>query len=139
VSDVIAALGAKDFRSVTWRAGTKGALRGRFAALRVRPADGTDIGHRVRLPSDEVWLVAEARANETKYYLCNYPADASMKQLAGIIKARWSCEQGHQQMKEELGLDHFEGRSWHGLHHHAVLTMVAFAFLQDLRCRENKA
>lgn len=137
--DVIAALGPKAFRAVTWRMGTKGALRGRFAAVRVRPADGTDIGQRVRLPGDEVWLVAEARANETKYYLCNYPEATSLKRLAAIIKARWSCEQAHQQMKEELGLDHFEGRSWHGLHHHAVLTMIAFAFLQQLRCRENKA
>jgi SRSO17 transposase len=139
VDDLIAALGPKAFRSVTWRAGTKGALRGRFAALRVRPADGPDIGKRVRLPGDEVWLVAEARTNETKYYLCNYPATTSLKRLAAAIKARWSCEQAHQQMKEELGLDHFEGRSWHGLHHHAVLTMVAFAFLQELRHRENKA
>jgi SRSO17 transposase len=139
VDEVVAELGPKAFRTVTWRAGTKGPLRGRFVAIRVRPADGTDIGHRVRLPSDEVWLVAEARTNETKYYLCNYSANVSLKQLAAVIKARWSCEQGHQQMKEELGLDHFEGRSWHGLHHHAVLTMVAFAFLQHLRCHENKA
>lgn len=138
VADVIANLGPKAFRSVSWRTGTKGALRGRFAAVRVRPADGTDVGHRVRLPSEEVWLVGEERTNETKYYLCNYAPGASLKQLASAIKARWSCEQAHQQMKEELGLDHFEGRSWHGLHHHAVLTMVAFAFLQHLRCRENK-
>jgi len=139
VADVIADLGPKAFRAVSWRTGTKGALRGRFAAVRVRPADGVDIGQRVRLPSDEVWLIAEARTQETRYYLCNYAANASLKQLAATIKARWSCEQAHQQMKEELGLDHFEGRSWHGLHHHAVLTMVAFAFLQELRCRENKA
>jgi SRSO17 transposase len=139
VTDVIGDLGPKAFRTVTWRTGTKGALRGRFAAIRVRPADGTDVGHRVRLPSDEVWLIAEARTNETKYYLCNYAQNTSLKELAATIKARWSCEQAHQQLKEELGLDHFEGRSWHGLHHHAVLTMVAFAFLQQLRWRENKA
>jgi SRSO17 transposase len=53
--------------------------------------------------------------------------------LMTAIKARWSCEQVHQQLKEELGLDHFEGRSWLGLHHHALLTMLAFAFLQHLR------
>lgn len=138
VEQVIDSLGPQAFRSITWRQGTKGALRGRFATLRVRPADGDDIGHRVRLPGEEVWLVAEQRANETKYYLSNYPASASLKQLAAMIKARWACEQGHQQMKEELGLDHFEGRSWHGLHHHAVLTMISFAFLQHLRCHENK-
>lgn len=137
--ELIRSLGDDAFKSVSWRVGTKGALRGRFVALRVRPADGTNIGQRVRLPGEEVWLVAERRTNETKYYLCNYPPSASLKTLAGAIKARWSCEQGHQQMKEELGLDHFEGRSWHGLHHHAVLTMISFAFLQHLRCRENKA
>jgi SRSO17 transposase len=139
VSDLIEELGPKSFRNVSWRQGTKGTLRGRFAAVRVRPADGDDVGHRMRLPGDEVWLVAERRANETKYYLTNHSAATSLKTLAATIKARWSCEQGHQQMKEELGLDHFEGRSWHGLHHHAVLTMIAFAFLQYLRCRENKS
>lgn len=137
--EIINSQGPEAFRDVSWRRGTKGALRGRFAALRVRPADGTNIGQRVRLPTEEVWLVAERRSNETKYYLCNYPASTSLKKLAAVIKARWSCEQGHQQMKEELGLDHFEGRSWHGLHHHAILTMISFAFLQHLRCRENKA
>src|SRR2546430_10557135 len=53
--------------------------------------------------------------------------------LASIIKARWICEQAHQQLKEELGLDHFEGRSWHGLHRHALMTMIAYAFLQHRR------
>src|SRR3954470_815955 len=59
--------------------------------------------------------------------------DTPLRALAARIKARWVCEQGHQQMKEELGLDHFEGRSWHGLHHHAVLVMIALAFLKHLR------
>jgi SRSO17 transposase len=59
--------------------------------------------------------------------------------LAGVIKARWSCEQAHQQLKEELGLDHFEGRSWHGLHHHALMAQIAFAFLQYIRVTEKKA
>jgi SRSO17 transposase len=139
VADVIDALGPSAFRKVSWRSGSKGPLSGYFAALRVRPADGEDVGHRLRLPGPEVWLIAERRKNETKYYLSNYPANASLKVLTTTVKARWACEQAHQQMKEELGLDHFEGRSWHGLHHHAVLTMIAFAFLQHLRCRENKA
>jgi SRSO17 transposase len=71
--------------------------------------------------------------------LSNRPASTSLKALAASVKARWACEQAHQQMKEELGLDHFEGRSWHGLHHHALLTMIAFGFLQHVRVRENKA
>ena len=139
VRDVMAALGERAFRTTTWRQGTKGPLRGDFAAVRVRAADGDRaIGHR-HGPGDEVWLVCERRRTETKYYLCNHPAQTPLKQLAVAIKARWSCEQAHQQLKEELGLDHFEGRSWHGLHHHAVMTMIAFAFLQHLRLSENKA
>ena len=72
-------------------------------------------------------------AGERKYYLSNLPADASLERLAALIKARWACEQLHQQLKDELGLDHFEGRSWRGLHHHALLGQLAFAFLQHLR------
>ena len=59
-----------------------------------------------------------------------------LKQLAGAIKARWVCEQAHRQLKEELGLDHFEGRSWIGLHRHALMTMIAYAFLQSRRLRQ---
>jgi hypothetical protein len=88
---------------------------------------------------DEVWLIAEKRTEETRYYASNLPPNTSLKALAESIKARWVCEQAHQQMKEELGLDHFEGRSWLGLHHHALLTMIAFAFMQHIRARENKA
>lgn len=83
---------------------------------------------------EEAWLVGEWRSNgERKYYLSNLPADTTLKQLAGAIKARWVCEQAHQQMKEELGLDHFEGRSWKGLHRHALMTMIAYTFLQHHR------
>lgn len=72
------------------------------------------------MPGEEAWLVGEHRANgERKYYLSNLPADTPIKVLAGAIKARWICEQAHQQLKEELGPDHFEGRSWNGLHRHA--------------------
>ena len=89
------------------------------------------------MPGDEVvWLVGERRSNgEEKYYVSNLPADTSLKKLAAAIKARWVCEQGHQQMKEELGLDHFEGRSWTGLHRHALMTMIAYAFLQSRRLK----
>jgi SRSO17 transposase len=65
----------------------------------------------------------------------NLPADASLKMLAATIKARWVCEQAHQQLKEELGLDHFEGRSWTGLHRHALMTMAAYVFLQSRRLK----
>lgn len=68
----------------------------------------------------------------------NLPADTTLKQLAGAIKARWVCEQAHQQLKEELGLHHFEGRSWTGLHRHCLMSMIAFAFLQSRRLKEAK-
>uniref|UniRef100_UPI0038D0985A transposase n=1 Tax=Gluconobacter cerinus TaxID=38307 RepID=UPI0038D0985A len=83
---------------------------------------------------DGPWLMGEHRSNgERKYYLSNLPADMAIKALAGAIKARWICEQAHQQLKEELGLDHFEGRSWTGLRRHALMSMIAYAFLQSRR------
>lgn len=126
------------WRKVSWRRGTKGRLSARFAARRVRVADGApqrilDKGQQ-HMPGEEAWLVGEWRSSgERKYYLSNLPADTTLRQLAGAIKARWVCEQAHQQMKEELGLDHFEGRSWNGLHRHALMTMIAYAFLQHRR------
>lgn len=129
------------WRKVSWRRGTKGPLVARFAAVRVRVADGPpqrigDMGAQ-HLPGEEVWLVGEHRSTgERKYYLSNLPPDTPIKQLAAAIKARWVCEQGHQQLKEELGLDHFEGRSWKGLHRHALMTMIALAFLQTQRLRQ---
>lgn len=86
------------------------------------------------LPGEEAWLVGEHRmSGEKKYYLANLPAGTDLRTLAATIKARWVCEQAHQQLKEELGLDHFEGRSWQGLHRHALMTMIAYAFLQYRR------
>jgi SRSO17 transposase len=122
------------FRAVSWRTGTKGPLKAEFAALRVRVADGPASTGGRHLPGDEAWLVGEHRTSgERKYYLSNLPPDAPLEALAALIKARWVCEQMHQQLKDELGLDHFEGRSWRGLHHHALLCQLAFAFLQHLR------
>jgi SRSO17 transposase len=126
------------WRTLGWRKGTKGPLKARFAAVRVRVADGETqrIGAKgaQHMPGDEVWLVGERRASgEQKYHLANLSADAKLKALAAAVKARWVCEQAHQQLKEELGLDHFEGRSWRGLHRHALMTMVAYAFLQHRR------
>jgi SRSO17 transposase len=131
---VIADLPDASWRTLSWRRGTKGDLTADFAALRVRVADGPRIARNRRLPGEVAWLVCERRVGgERKYTLSNAPEGASLESLAGLIKGRWVCEQMHQQMKEELGLDHFEGRSWLGLHHHALMTMIAFAFLQHLR------
>jgi SRSO17 transposase len=122
------------FRTLSWRAGTKGPLRAEFAAVRVRVADRPVAARGRHLPGEEAWLVGEHRASgERKYYLSNLPPDTTLERLAALIKARWVCEQMHQQLKDELGLDHFEGRSWRGLHHHALLCLPAFAFLQHLR------
>ena len=96
----------------------------------------TDENHADNLASVEREVNAaadDALAAETPH-----PATASLKSLASAIKARWSCEQAHQQLKEELGLDHFEGRTWRGLHHHALMTLICFSFLQQERLRENK-
>jgi hypothetical protein len=127
------------WRAITWRRGTmignadhpsppgrrcrrrRGrALKAEFAALRVRVADGpaVRIGARVNqhhMPGDEVWLVGERRSSgERTFYLANLPAEVDLTTLAAAIKARWVCEQAHQQLKEERGLDHVEGRSWRG-------------------------
>ncbi|KQP91661.1 IS701 family transposase [Methylobacterium sp. Leaf117] len=127
------------WRRVTWRQGTKGKLSARFAAIRVRVGDGPLWGNGRHLPGAEVWLVGEWRSSgERKYYLSNLPPDTSRRALAGTIKARWVCEQAHQQLKEELGLDHFEGRSWTGLHRHALMTCIACAYLQHLRLAEHR-
>jgi hypothetical protein len=143
VSDILSIaaedmLASAKWKTVSWRSGTKGRLKARFAAVRVRTADGPpqriwDKGQQ-HLPGDEAWLIGEHRASgEKKYYLANLPAEMDLRGLAATIKARWVCEQAHQQLKEELGLDHFEGRSWHGLHRHALMTMIAYAFLQHRR------
>jgi SRSO17 transposase len=89
---------------------------------------------RQALPGEEAWLIGEYRSTgERKYYPSNLPADCTLKALAVAVKARWACEQAHQQLKEELGLDHFEGRSRRELHGHVLMTMIAYAFLQSSR------
>jgi SRSO17 transposase len=132
-----AVLAGQTWRRVTWRHGTKGPLAARFAAVRVRVGDGATFGNNRHLPGEEVWLVGEWRSSgERKYYLSNLPPRTSRRALVAAIKARWVCEQGHQQLKQELGLGHFEGRSWTGLHRHALMTCIAFAYLQHLRLAE---
>lgn len=135
-----AMLSGEKWHKISWRRGTKGRLTCLFAARRVRVADGHKhrmLDNRMQcMPGEEVWLVGERRSTgEQKYYVSNLPSDTSLKILAATIKARWICEQAHQQLKEELGLDHFEGRSWTGLHRHALMTMIAYAFLQARRLK----
>jgi SRSO17 transposase len=120
----------KRFRTVTWREGSKGKLHSRFWATRVQTAHDWNHG---QAPGPEVWLLVEWPAGEpepAKYYLCDLPKSMSLRQLVATARGRWRVEQDYQQMKEELGLDHFEGRSWTGWHHHVTLVMLAHLFLR---------
>jgi len=129
---------AVKLRRVTWREGTKGKLSGRFAWLRVWPAGGWRTGDCAG--KGPVWLLIEEQADgKIKYAFSNLPEGTGIKKAVRLWKSRWPVEQGYQQMKEELGLDHFEGRSWRGFHHHAALVMLAYGFLLLERLREDQA
>jgi SRSO17 transposase len=115
-------------RQVTWREGSKGKLAARFAWLRVWPGHGWQEG--ACAGAAPVWLLIEEQADgELKFAFSNLPPGTSCKKAVRLWKSRWPVEQGYQQLKEELGLDHFEGRSWRGFHHHACLTFLAYGFL----------
>lgn len=134
-----AAFQAKGWKIVRWRQGTKGWLGSRFVALRVHPSHGFVRG---QPPHKEVWLLIEWPESEkepTKYFLCDLSATYTLRRLVRLAKCRWKIEQDYQQLKEELGLDHYEGRSWIGWHHHATLVMLAHAFLtlETLRSKKN--
>jgi SRSO17 transposase len=127
-------------RKVTWREGTKGPMRGRFAWLRVRPAGGWATGQCAG--AGPIWLLIEEQADgKLKYAFSNLPADTSRLRAVRLWRSRWPVEQGYQQMKEELGLDHHEGRSWRGFHHHACLVMLAYGFLalEQRRARRGRS
>jgi len=114
------------WETVTWGAGTAGPLTARFCALRVRPSKGRG----------ERWLLCERSASdERKYYLLHLPATTALVDLVALARGRWPIEQQYRELKDDLGLDHFEGRSYPGWHHHVVLTAVAYAFLQRERMR----
>jgi SRSO17 transposase len=115
-------------RKVTWREGTKGKLSARFAWLRVWPGQGWQEG--ACAGAGPVWLLIEEQADgKLKFAFSNLPEGASCKKAVRLWKSRWPVEQGYQQLKEELGLDHFEGRSWRGFHHHACMALLAYGFL----------
>lgn len=89
---------------------------------------------RWRQPGAARWLLIERLADDTfKYHLSNLPIDTPLEELVRLAHQRWAIEQNYQQLKEELGMDHFEGRSWRGLHHHLTLCFLAFCFLTRLR------
>ena len=122
------------WRVVTWRNGTNRPWKAQFATLRVTPAQRWP--HRRRAPA--VWLLCErdlGATPRTKYYFVALPATASRKALVQLAHQRWAIEQQYQELKDELGLDHFEGRSFVGWHRHVVLTALAYAWLQHERRR----
>jgi SRSO17 transposase len=134
-----AAAQANGWKTVRWRHGTKGWLASRFLALRVQPSHGFVHGEP---PRTEVWLLVEwppAEKEPTKYWLCALPASTTLRRLVRLAKCRWMIEQDYQQLKDELGLDHYEGRGWIGWHHHITLVMLAHAFLtlETLRRKKN--
>ncbi|MGB7846425.1 MAG: IS701 family transposase [Candidatus Acidiferrum sp.] len=132
--EIALCLTAAELRSMTWREGTRGSMRSRFAALRVR------VAHRDYWrsePHPEQWLLIEWPSVEkepTKYWLSNLPASISLRKLVAIAKLRWRIERDYEELKQELGLGHFEGRNWRGFHHHATLAIAAYGFLVKERC-----
>ena len=134
VRAVAVALPTRAWRRVTWRNGTNRPWAARFAAVRVTPAHDWR-GRRLPL---EIWLLCEqdlGATPRTKYFFVDLPATASLRQLVRLAHQRWAIEQQYQELKTELGFDHFEGRSYPGWQHHVVLTAVAYAFLQKERMR----
>lgn len=123
------------FKEVTWRQGTELQLRSRVAAVRVRPARRD---YEKAEPHAEEWLLIEwprGEAEPTKYWMATLPANAPLKTLVKIAKHRWIIERDYQELKQELGLGHFEGRNWRGFHHHATLCIAAYGFLVAERNR----
>ncbi len=117
------------WREVNWREGAAEELSSRFAALRVRPAQGD---HRRGAPRPEQWLLIEwphDAAERTRFWFSTLPADTSIERLVYLAKLRWLIERDYQELKQELGLGHYEGRGWRGFHHHGALCIAAYGFL----------
>ncbi|MDP2024973.1 IS701 family transposase [Sulfuriferula sp.] len=129
VKTLAMALPPQAWRTVAWREGTDTELSSRFAAVRVRPAHRDYLRPEMR---PEEWLLIEwpeAEAEPTKYFLSTVPSGAALEQLIFATKMRWRIERDYQELKQEFGLSHYEGRGWQGFHHHATLCIAAYAFL----------
>jgi SRSO17 transposase len=125
VRELAHALPAASYRTMTWREGTNAALRSRFARVRVRAAHADH-------PREEEWLLIEwpkGEAEPTRYFLSTLPTDISFKELVATVKMRWRIERDYRELKQEVGLGHYEGRNWRGFHHHASLCIAAYGFL----------
>jgi SRSO17 transposase len=129
VREFALSLPAGAWKKVTWRQGVKQHLQSRFAAFRVRPAHRDEERSK---PHPEEWLLIERPTGEsepTKYWLSTLPVDIALVDLVHLAKHRWIIERDYQELKQELGLGHFEGRGWRGFHHHATLCIAAYGFL----------
>jgi SRSO17 transposase len=129
IADLAESLGEKHLTTLTWREGSRGPQRSRFGAVRVRSSHKHMQG---KAPGHEAWLLwswPKDAEKPAKFWLSNLPATTSLKRLVYLAKLRWRIERDYQEMKGEVGLDHYEGRSWRGWHHHTVLVAVAHAFL----------
>lgn len=135
VKEVALSLPRTAYRDVDWAEGTRGRMHSRFAAIRVRSTHHDDL---VSAPAHEEWLLIEwpkGEAEPTKYWLSTQPRSTSISDVVSLCKARWRIERDYQELKDEIGLDHFEGRSWRGFHHHATMCIAAYAFLITERLR----
>ena len=135
ISDLAKRLPQTAWRKITWREGTRGPQSGTFAVVRVRTAHRHKQG---AAPGIEQWLLCEWPKREkepTTYYLSNLSPRTSRRRIVYLAKLRWRIERDYQELKGELGLDHFEGRGWRGWHHHAALVAAAHAFLTLERVR----
>ena len=135
VKDLALELPLQAWKNVGWRPGTRHPLQSRFAAVRVRPAhrdfERTE-------PYPEQWLLIEwpsGEAEPTKYWLATLPAKTKLNKLVRRAKQRWIIERDYEELKQELGLGHYEGRGWRGFHHHATLCIAAYGFLVAERSR----
>ncbi len=129
VAELALALPERAWRTITWREGAADCLRSRFARLRVRAAHGD---YRRAERRAEEWLLIEWPPNEsepTRYWLSNLAGDITFRRLVDIAKLRWRIERDYQELKQEIGLGHYEGRGWRGFHHHATLCIAAYGFL----------
>lgn len=129
------ALPASAWKQIRWRQGTQGMLRSRFAAVRIRPAHRD---YKRTEPHAEEWLIIEWPKKEsepTKYWLSTMSVTTSLQALVKMAKHRWIIERDYEELKQELGLGHYEGRGWRGFHHHATLCIAAYGFLVSERNR----
>jgi SRSO17 transposase len=123
------------WHTVGWREGTRGMMKSRFALLRVRAAHRDE---RRSAPRDTEWLLIEwplGEAEPSKYWLSSIPHTVTVEELVRLVKIRWRIERDFEELKDELGLDHYEGRSWKGFHHHGALSIAAYCFLAAERAR----